>query len=160
VQLIPYGGRDHPSQEHRSRQPTAAAETGVRNLVDHGGDLLVGSGQRRDVPTAERGSPQGDPVPVDTGQAAGVGDRGPPIPELSADVHQLAWLTLAGPEVPIVEDQDRQTSSEEPPCVGVESGLPGEGEPVSQAKSTPQPPRPFHATTKASLKLVRGMLAR
>lgn len=70
--------------------------------------------------TAERRAPQTDPIVVDPGQGAGIGDGGGPVGKLHADVEQLARHTGAVAEVAVVERQAGVAGRAEAVGVGIQ----------------------------------------
>ena len=92
---------------------------GVRSPSDHRPHGAVARRDRDRVTAAVGRPPERDPVRVDARERARVSDRRAVL-ELTTDVQQLPWLTLAGAEVAVVEGQHRVPGGAHPLRVGVE----------------------------------------
>jgi hypothetical protein len=70
------------------------------------------------VASGEAGAPQTDPAGIDSGMRFEEGDRPPPVRDLLPGVDVLSGRAVAGPEGPVVVEQDHE------PGVGERSGEP------------------------------------
>src|SRR5215208_7258290 len=87
-----------------------------RDLGDHRSDARIFGGDD-DVPTAERGAPQRDPIGIHAFEAASAANRRAPVLELALDADQLARLATALAEAAVVERECREAGLGEPPRV-------------------------------------------
>ena len=113
-----------------------AREAVERDLGDYRSDARIFGGDDDDVPAAERGAPQRDPLWIHAFEAASAANDRAPVLELALDTDQLARLATALAKAAVVERECREAGLGEPPRV-VEQPVLGAAEAVAHHNAWP-----------------------
>jgi len=89
-------------------------------LGNDGGETVVVGRSVKNVTTAQGRTPRYDLRSVNPVKRTGVGQSRAPVFMLTREVQQFSWLTRAGSEMAIIEDQDGVASLGEAIGVGIQ----------------------------------------